>query len=107
MSEPTFEEMQSWFLDGMRRDNKLMLDNAGICIKMSELPSIEKYREMKRICYGTHWMSRLWANKLRPHLAPKQDAKVWSEYRTMRGIMYVELLEETIRRGEALGYMDI
>ncbi len=46
-----------------------MLDNVGIYVNLSNLPSAQKFQAARRRKYGTHWLSRFWCQKLRPHLS--------------------------------------
>ena len=58
------------------RQSTLMWDNLGIHINTADLPTAETHKAANRVYYGTHWLSRIYCQRLRPRLQPRKHAEL-------------------------------
>jgi hypothetical protein len=90
-------------IDSAERHSKHILDNIGIRIYASALPSMARLREAERQLYGTHWLSRLWYQHIRRFLFPTAHAVFLHLYETARREAQVAMLNAVLETGSREG----
>jgi hypothetical protein len=99
-------DLRAQFAEALLRESTPILDNVGICVQMSKLPSAERLRIARRRLYGTHWLSRLWCRKIRPWLCPIKHGILSTNVRALEERQRAEFLDEIFNQARVLGYIE-
>ena len=90
------------FVVAIHRKSTMLLDNIGIRIKVEDLASWPIYHALRRQYYGTHWLSRLWCQCARKHLAPGTHRLIERAFDLSLALLQRQLLEAVLAKGEEL-----
>ena len=94
MSQGAFDDL----VTSIARQSLRIVDNIGITVNMRELPSWQRYQELKGAVYGSGLLSRIWAQILRPWLRPVAHAELWAQWDTVERELHEELIWATIEK---------
>ena len=79
-----------------------MLENLGITINMSSLPSADLYAVVRGICFGSGHLGRFYARNIRKFIAPKKHEQIRMAWHQARFIHKQELINAVLKKGEDL-----
>ena len=86
-------------IEAMGRQNKHLLDNFGITIKLSELPIWPIYKIDYANLYGSSWLSRLWCQHIRPRIMPARQARYEKRYKESRAVFLQQHMNAVLELG--------
>jgi len=87
------------FCEAALRHNKLLIDNVGITINETELPSWELFKYCRQKVYGTHWLSRFWCRHIRPFVAPKKQMDLLIDFAAAELQWRTDFMNAILERG--------
>jgi hypothetical protein len=92
--------MQSAFDDLVKAiRSPRMLDNLGITIKMSELPSADLWAAIYELRFGSGHLNRFYVRNIRPFIAPRKHEQVCMAWSQARFIRQQEVLNAILEKG--------
>ena len=97
--------MQSAFDDitrAIRLNSPKILDNLGITIKMSELPSADLWAAVYELRFGSGHLSRFYVRNIRPFIAPRKHERICMAWSQARFIRQQEVMTAILEKGEDL-----
>lgn len=97
------EEAQAQFAEGIKRQSLLILDNVGIHVRYSDLPSYELLEQCRKALEGTGLLSRFWCRRLRPRLLPDCQATIEYANDQINYQMRREFIDAIMEQGRSLG----
>ena len=84
---------------GIRLSSPKILENLGITIKMSELPSADLYSVVRGIRFGSGHLGRFYARNIRPFIAPKKHEQICMAWSRVQLIRQQESLNAILEKG--------
>lgn len=93
------DEMFGKLLTGIQKSASNLLDNIGITVAYSKLPSWPEYDEWSRRRFGDNWFTRVWCRHFRPWLLPKKHAEIDANFRDAQDKIRADLINAVIEEG--------
>lgn len=78
----------------------MILDNLGIILDIRMLEVYPAYAKATNAYFGSNQLWRFWARRLRPHLKPKQEARLLVNWESRRDEMRQAFLNAVMERRE-------
>lgn len=98
MPPPCFDEIAR----GIKLSSSMILENLGITVKMSELPSAGLYNLVREEWLGSWFYGRFYALRLRPLIEPNKHQRIralWEQIQTTRT---QEMINAVLEKGQEL-----
>ena len=86
----------------IRRSGPRILDNLGITINISELPSADLYAVVQNLHFGSGYLGRFYARNIRKFIAPKKHKQICIAWSQARLIHQQEVMNAVLKKGEDL-----
>lgn len=83
----------------IQRENKMFIDNLGIGIDTSKLPTNEGYKKASDEYYGHNRITRFWYTKVRPWLNPKKHYQARKNYEAWHVLHKQAYLNAVLEQG--------
>ena len=87
---------------GISRNGSKILDNLGITINMSELPSADLCAVIYELRFGSGRLKRFYVRNIRPIITPRKHKQICMAWSQARLIRQQEVMNAVIKKGEDL-----
>ncbi len=84
----------------MSKISDILLDNVGLTIHITELPTHKIHSYCYDLMYGADYLSRLWCKYIRPIVAPNAHELIKTTYEEAVSLFQIDIINETIKQGK-------
>ena len=84
---------------GIRLNSPKILDNIGITIKTSELPSADLCAVIYELRFGSGYFGRFYARDIRPIIAPRKHEQICRAWSRVQFIRQQEVMNAVLEKG--------
>ena len=93
---------QEQFSKAIHRQSSMLLDNIGIHITFSDMPSHSAYQFWKHKRYGYNWLSAMWCQHIRRWLFPNKHQEIVRLFSVAQTQIQQELISAILTQGEEM-----
>ena len=90
----------------IERQSAVLLNNMGISVDMSKLPTAAGYQNACAAFYGVGWLGRFWAKHVRQRIAPEKHVRLYHELHAWEALHRQAFMAAVMEQADKMGFFE-